>query len=139
MTSGAARLASPKGCFTAYYIRSIDELSGRTKGQLGDIRPDTPNSIGGTAKLALLYSTNLCILIQTQALLSDDYRQVWAGALAVQQHLQGQQDRLWDYAQTGSSGRRCRLRRGRSSFQRNYEPDGSAGGLCQGTPQQEDN
>jgi hypothetical protein len=30
----------------------MDELSGRTTGRLGDIRPDTARAIGGTAKLA---------------------------------------------------------------------------------------
>jgi hypothetical protein len=45
-------------CFAAYDVRSIDELSGRTTGRLGDIRPDTCHAIGGTAKLALRCSTN---------------------------------------------------------------------------------
>ncbi len=44
------------GYFTAYDVRRIDELSGRTTGRLGDIRPDTANAIGGTAELALRYS-----------------------------------------------------------------------------------
>ncbi len=47
------RLARPKGCFTAYYARSIDELSRRTTGRLGYDRPDSAYAIGGTAELAL--------------------------------------------------------------------------------------
>ncbi len=34
--------------FAAYDVRSIDELSGRTTGRLGCIRPDTAHAIGGT-------------------------------------------------------------------------------------------
>jgi hypothetical protein len=45
-----------KKCFAAYYARCIDELSGRTTGRLGHIRPDTAHALGGTAELALLYS-----------------------------------------------------------------------------------
>ena len=33
------RLARQKGCFAAYDIRSIDQLSGHTTGRLGYIRP----------------------------------------------------------------------------------------------------
>ncbi len=47
------RLARPKGCFAAYYARSIDELPGRTTGRLGYDRPDSAYAIGGTAELAL--------------------------------------------------------------------------------------
>ncbi len=45
-------------------VRTIDELSGRTTGRLGDIRLDTVHrdAIGGTAELALQYYTNLCTL-----------------------------------------------------------------------------
>ena len=43
-------------CFAAYHARSIDELSGRTTGLLGYIRPDLAHAIGGTAELALRYS-----------------------------------------------------------------------------------
>ncbi len=43
-------------CFAAYYARSIDELSGRTTGRLGYIRPDKAHAIRGTAELALRYS-----------------------------------------------------------------------------------
>ncbi len=53
-------LARPKGCFAAYdiikSIDSIEELSGRTTGRLGYIRPATAHFIGGTAELALRYS-----------------------------------------------------------------------------------
>ncbi len=45
LSSGAAR---PKGCFTAYDIRRIAELSRRTTGRPGDISPDTAHAIGGT-------------------------------------------------------------------------------------------
>jgi hypothetical protein len=50
------RLAHQKGCFAAYDIRSIDELSGRTTDRLRYIRLATANAIGGTAELALPYS-----------------------------------------------------------------------------------
>ena len=50
------RLARPKGCFAAYYARSIDELSGHTTGRLGYDWPDSAYAIGGTAELALRYS-----------------------------------------------------------------------------------
>ncbi len=43
-------------CFAAYCARSIDELSGRTKGLLGYDRPDSAYAIGGMAELALRYS-----------------------------------------------------------------------------------
>ncbi len=43
-------------CFTAYYARRIDELSGRTTGRLRYDRPDSAYAIGGTAELALRYS-----------------------------------------------------------------------------------
>ncbi len=49
-------LVHPKGCFTAYYTRSIDKLSGRTTGRLGYDRPDSAYAIRGTAELALRYS-----------------------------------------------------------------------------------
>jgi hypothetical protein len=49
------RLARLKGCFTAYYPRSIDELSGRTTGRLGCDRLNLAYAIGGTAELALRY------------------------------------------------------------------------------------
>ncbi len=49
-------LARSKGCFAAYYARSIDRLSGRTTGQLGYDRPDSAYAIGGTVELALGYS-----------------------------------------------------------------------------------
>jgi hypothetical protein len=91
------RHVRPKGCFAAYYVRSIDELLGRTTGRLrvGDIRTYTAHTIGGTAELALLYSFNLCILCWTQAPLSEDYGPAKAaGAWAMQQHPLGQQDRL---------------------------------------------
>jgi hypothetical protein len=53
-TRRAAPTSPPeKGCFAAYDVRSINELSGRTTGRLGDFRPDTAHSIGGTAELAL--------------------------------------------------------------------------------------
>jgi hypothetical protein len=47
------QLARPKGCFAAYYARSIVELSGQTTGSLGYDRPDSAYAIGGTAELAL--------------------------------------------------------------------------------------
>jgi hypothetical protein len=50
------RLARPKGCFAAYDVRSVDELSGRTTGRPGYIGPDTAHAMGGTAELALRYS-----------------------------------------------------------------------------------
>ena len=50
------RLARPKGCFATHGGGSIDELSGRTTGRLGCIRPATAHAIGGTAELALRYS-----------------------------------------------------------------------------------
>jgi hypothetical protein len=56
-TSGAARLVRPKGCFAAYDNRSIDELSGCTTGRLRYTGPTTAHAIGGTAELALRYST----------------------------------------------------------------------------------
>ncbi len=46
-------------CLAAYYARSIDELSGRTTGRLGYVRPNSAYVIGGTAELALRYS-NQC-------------------------------------------------------------------------------
>ncbi len=66
------RLARPNGCFAAYDLRSIGELSGRTTGRLRDISPEKAHATGWTAELALLYCTNLRILRRTQALLSDD-------------------------------------------------------------------
>ncbi len=50
------QLAHQKGCFAAYYARSIDELSGRTMVRIGYDRPDSAHAIGGTAELALRYS-----------------------------------------------------------------------------------
>jgi len=50
------RLARPMGCFSPYCARSIDELSGRTTGRLGYVRPNSAYAIGGTAELALQYS-----------------------------------------------------------------------------------
>jgi hypothetical protein len=35
-------------CFAANNVRSVDKLSGRTTDRLGDIRPDTAHTIGGT-------------------------------------------------------------------------------------------
>ncbi len=49
--------ALPEGRFAVYYVRSILELLGRTAGRLGYIRPDSAHAIGGTAELALRYST----------------------------------------------------------------------------------
>ncbi len=70
-------------CFTAYNVRSIDKLLGRTTGRLEDIRPDTAYAIGGTAELALQYSTDLRIL-------RPDYGQAGAaGAWATPQHPPG--------------------------------------------------
>jgi hypothetical protein len=50
------RLDHSKGCFAAYNVRSMDELSICTTGLRGHIRPDTAHAIGGTAELALRYS-----------------------------------------------------------------------------------
>ncbi len=74
------------------------ELSERTMRRLGYIRSNTAHAIGGMAKLALRYSTNLRILRRTQALLSDDYGPAGAaGAWAMPPHPPGPQDRLRDY------------------------------------------
>ncbi len=42
-------------CFAARCARSMDELSGRTTGRLGYVRPRSACAIGGTAELALRY------------------------------------------------------------------------------------
>jgi hypothetical protein len=85
-------------CFAAYEVRSIDKLSARTTGRLGDIRPDTAHAIKETAKLALRYSTYLRNIRRTQALLSDDYGPAGAaGARAMPTHPPEPQDRLRDY------------------------------------------
>ena len=62
------RLARPKGCFAAHGGGSIDELSGRTTGRLGYIRPTTAHAIGGTAELALRYSYHLRIFRRAEPL-----------------------------------------------------------------------
>jgi hypothetical protein len=120
------------GCFAAYDVMSIDELSERTTGRLGDIRPDTTHAIGGTAE------PRLRILRRAQALLIDDCGPAGAAVVWATPHPPGPQDRLRDYWQdgaadaaaepsalqdlsrdygpTGSSGRHRRLRRGRSTF-----------------------
>ena len=59
------RLARPKGCFAAHGGGSIDELSGRTTGRLGYIRPTTAHAIGGTAELALRYSYHVQVICLT--------------------------------------------------------------------------
>ncbi len=50
------QLARLKGYLASNDVSSIDELSGRTTGRLGDIRPDTAHAIRGTAELALRYT-----------------------------------------------------------------------------------
>ncbi len=76
-------------CYAAYDVRSIDELSGRTTGRLGYIRPDTAYAIGGKEDgTMILY--HLRIHHRTQALRSDDYGPAGAaGAWAMPQHPQG--------------------------------------------------
>ncbi len=120
---GLARL---KVCFAVYDVRSIDELLEHTTGRFGDIRPDTNHAIGGTAELTLLqYSANLRILRQTQALLSDDYGPAGAAGAWATRLFTGLQacrssgcrcQAVGDYGPTGSSGRRSRLCRSRSTF-----------------------
>ncbi len=54
-------------CFAAYYTGSIDELSGRTTGQLGYDMPDSAYAIGGTVELAAWhYDTPTSLHIQRQ-------------------------------------------------------------------------
>jgi hypothetical protein len=60
------------GCFAAYDVRSIDELSGRTTGRLGYIRQDKAQRHRRDGKAVTRYSNNIRILRRTQALLSED-------------------------------------------------------------------
>jgi hypothetical protein len=62
--------------------RSIDELSGRTTGRLGYIRPNYAYAIGGTAGTTILLHLRICLRTD-QATASGDYGQdgaagVWA-------------------------------------------------------------
>jgi hypothetical protein len=111
---------SMRGCkscvFAAYYARSIDELSGRTTSRLGHDRQDSAYNIGGTADLAP--SEGLQI--------GRPLAGCWAGSFA-----SVLLDLSKDYGPTGSSGRRRRLRRGRSTCKGlragTDPPDGYAG------------
>ena len=62
------RVYDIQACFAAHGGGSIDELSGRTTGRLGYIRPTTAHAIGGTAELALRYSYHLCIFRRAEPL-----------------------------------------------------------------------
>ena len=82
------RLASQKGCFAAYYARSIDELSGRTTGLLGYNRQHSAYAIGGTVSNDR----------------TSDYGPAGAaGAKATPQHQPEQQDRSTELLAGGSS------------------------------------
>ena len=70
VSSCKVQLQRSEHCFTAYNVRSVDKLSGRTTGRLGGNRQDTAHTIGGTT------------VVMTPG------RQGAAGAWATQLHLQ---------------------------------------------------
>ncbi len=108
-------------------MRSIDELSGRTTGRLGDIRPDTAHAIGGTAELALRYS-----LISALTAGPKRYsvmvmgRPGAAGACATPPHPPGPQDRLRDYGPARAADAAAESAGAAGPF-RDYGPAGSSG------------
>ena len=55
--SRAAPTSPPEGVFRHKRLMELDEQSGRTTGRLGYTWPFTAYAIGGTAALALRYST----------------------------------------------------------------------------------
>ncbi len=122
---GAARAC----CYAAYDVRSVIELSGRTAGRLGDIRPDTAHSIKGTAELALRHSIIPAFAAgPKQHSVMTNGRQGAAGAWSTPPHPPGPQDRLRDYGPAGSNRRRRRAA-GAEGPSRDYGPAGSSGCL----------
>ncbi len=115
-------------CFAAYCARSTDELSGRTTGRLGYDRPKCHRRDGraGATILKLVSASD----DRTKALISDYGGNAAASARAagpfcgttgrrkqrvVAAELSVPRDLPKNYGPTGSSGRRRRLRRGRST------------------------
>jgi len=110
------RVYDIQACFAAHGGGSIDELSGRTTGRLGYIRPTTAHAIGGTAELALRYSYHLH-LPPGRAASRSDYGPdgaagVWSNAVVSA----GAAGPFRDYGPDRSRRRRRRRRR-RSTFQ----------------------
>jgi hypothetical protein len=132
------RLARPKGCFAAHGGGSIDELSGRTTGRLGYIRPTTAHAIGGTAELALRYSYHLRIFRRAEPLQgATTGRTVLQEYGATPSYPPGPQDLSGTTGRAGAADAAADAAEAAVPF-RDYGPDGVADGLSRSTPRQAD-
>jgi len=106
-------------CFAANNVRSVDKLSGRTTDRLGDIRPDTAHTIGGTtAVMNTGRSWSMGDAAATAGAAGRDrQRELRAGWSRVHRRgAAGAAGPSRDYGPAGSSGSLRRLNRGRTAL-----------------------
>ena len=132
------RVYDIQACFAAHGGGSIDELSGRTTGRLGYIRPTTAHAIGGTAELALRYSYHPRIFRRAEPLQgATTGRTVLWEYGATPSYPPGPQDLSGTTGRAGAADAAADAAEAAVPF-RDYGPDGVADRLSRSTPRQAD-